>query len=62
MIKELLDKLADADRRKMMYAFENEIAHNQDLKDGRYLGVHQHLGEDCEIISKAGLWVVWRKK
>jgi hypothetical protein len=61
MIKEIIDKLAEEDRRRLMYAFENEIPQSVKLVDGTFLGVHQALGEDSRIIQKAGYWTVWRK-
>ena len=58
MIKDIIDRLAESDKRKLLHAFENELSQRVELGQDRFLGVHISKTPDLRIIEEAGAWTV----
>ena len=62
MIKQILDSLKDNERRRLMYAFENEFAQHVELDGGKFIGVHMSPLKNLEILESAGVWSYGRRR
>lgn len=56
MIRAILDSLTDAERKLLMYAFENGISQHVDLVDNHYIGVNVEHISFLKPEEKAGKW------
>lgn len=55
-IKEILDRLADKDRRLLNYAFEHGLEQHVKLEGGKYVGVNIKNYQNLKPELEAGLW------
>jgi len=56
MIKEVLDKLEDVDRRKIMYAFDHELSQVVRLPNRKFLAVNIVANRSLRILEQVGVW------
>lgn len=61
-IKNVLKELIDADRKKIMYAFQNNIACIIELGDGCYIGVYTNRLKYVSPETEEGVWSYGRIK
>ena len=56
MIKDILDKLPEEQRKQLMHAFEHEFAQYVELPDGKFIGVNVTPVQHLRIRESAGNW------
>ena len=56
MLKEVLDNLAPDLKRRLMYAFENELTQYIELDNLDFIGVNVGHLKHLQISESAGLW------
>jgi len=55
-IKQTIDSLNQEQKRKLMYAFENQLTQYVELPDSRYVGVNTERLKHLNPEQKAGVW------
>lgn len=55
-IKSVLDSLSTAQRKQLMYAFENEFAQFIKLPEGKFIGVYVRPIKHLKVEASAGNW------
>lgn len=60
MIKQLLEQLLPAQRKQLMYAFEQEIAQYIELDGGIFVGVHVAFLTNLIVEEESGVWACGR--
>ena len=56
MLKEIIDRLNDNDRRFLMYAHVNQLSQYVDLPGGKFIGVNVEHIRNLQIENKVGSW------
>ena len=56
MIKEILDKLKDSERRRLLYAFENNMSQYIEVGSYEFVGVNVEQCLHLRIVESSGLW------
>ena len=61
MIKQILEKLSDADKKLLMCAFEGDFSQEVSLADGTFLGVNIYITDSIEVIEEINRWLHGRR-
>ena len=56
MIRDVLDKLSQADRAHLMYAFEHELSQFVKLPENKFVGVNITAVPNLRIKEAIGVW------
>lgn len=56
MIKEIMDKLSEEDKKQLMIAFEGEFTQIVELGDSKFIGVNVVDSETHNILEQTGVW------
>lgn len=62
MIKEILEKLSDADKQLLMCALEGDLSQEVALADGTFIGVNIYVTASVEVIEEINHWLYGRRK
>jgi hypothetical protein len=62
VIKDIIDKLDEKDKSRLMYAFENDFSQEVTLDDGTFIGVNIYATDSIEVIEEINRWLHGRRK